>query len=136
MTCIPAALRWLPSQLSRSPACRPPSSHALRPRRLRTNRYAYQMDNRRWFGLNLRKVKKKGAKRKPGKGTSKPGSAAAVGDAEDERACSDGSDEEQGGGRRARVLVPLANRDAEEIEEWDDWERSAAPARASTVGCV
>jgi hypothetical protein len=85
------------------------------------------MDNRRWFGLNLRKVKKKGAKRKPGKGTSKPGSAAAVGDAEDERACSDGSDEEQEGGRRARVLVPLANRDAEEIEEWDDWERSVGP---------
>ena len=137
----PAAHPWLSSQLRRSPTrphARRPSSHAPPPTAAGSHphRYAYQMDNRRWFGLNLRKVKKKGAKRKPGKGTAKPGSAAAVGDAEDERACSDGSDEEQEGGRRARVLVPLANRDAEEIEEWDDWERSAAPARASTVSCV
>jgi hypothetical protein len=88
------------------------------------HRYAYQMDNRRWFGLNLRKLKKKGAKRKPGKGTSKSGVASSAGDAEDERAHSDGSDEEPEGVRGTRTLVPLAKRDAEEIEEWDDWERS------------
>jgi hypothetical protein len=82
------------------------------------------MDNRRWFGLNLRKLKKKGAKRKPGKGTSKSGVASSAGDAEDERAHSDGSDEEREGVRGTRNLVPLAKRDAEEIEEWDDWERS------------
>ena len=44
--------------------------------------------------------------------------------AEDERAHSDGSDEEREGVRGTRTLVPLAKRDAEEIEEWDDWERS------------
>ena len=138
MTCIPQHTHGSPPNSDALPLAR--MTTALQPRTptaagSHQHRYAYQMDNRRWFGLNLRKVKKKGAKRKPGKGTAKPGSAAAVGDAEDERACSDGSDEEQGGGRRARVLVPLANRDAEEIEEWDDWERSALARTCTCLHC-